>query len=43
VDFDAVRPKASLVTPVPGGVGVLTTLMLFDNVLKAARINAGKR
>lgn len=43
VDFDAVRPKASLVTPVPGGVGVLTTLMLFDNVLKAARINAGRR
>jgi len=43
VDFDAVRPKASLVTPVPGGVGVLTTLMLFDNVLKAARINAAKR
>ena len=43
VDFDAVRPKASLVTPVPGGVGVLTTLMLFDNVLKAARINVGKR
>jgi methylenetetrahydrofolate dehydrogenase (NADP+)/methenyltetrahydrofolate cyclohydrolase len=43
VDFDAVRPKASLITPVPGGVGVLTTLMLFDNVLKAARINARRR
>lgn len=40
VDFDGVRPKASLVTPVPGGVGVLTTLMLFDNVLKAARLNS---
>ncbi|MCE5192891.1 MAG: tetrahydrofolate dehydrogenase/cyclohydrolase catalytic domain-containing protein [Candidatus Cryosericum sp.] len=39
VDFDGVRPKASLITPVPGGVGVLTTLMLFDNVLKAARLN----
>ncbi|MDO9099860.1 MAG: tetrahydrofolate dehydrogenase/cyclohydrolase catalytic domain-containing protein [Caldisericota bacterium] len=43
VDFDGVRPKASLITPVPGGVGVLTTLMLFDNVLKAARLNTGKR
>jgi methylenetetrahydrofolate dehydrogenase (NADP+)/methenyltetrahydrofolate cyclohydrolase len=42
VDFDAVRPKASLITPVPGGVGVLTTLMLFDNVLKAARLNVGR-
>lgn len=41
VDFDGVRPKASLITPVPGGVGVLTTLMLFDNVLKAARLNSG--
>ncbi|MGB9666075.1 MAG: bifunctional 5,10-methylenetetrahydrofolate dehydrogenase/5,10-methenyltetrahydrofolate cyclohydrolase [Candidatus Cryosericum sp.] len=40
VDFDGVRPKASLITPVPGGVGVLTTLMLFDNVLKAARLNS---
>ncbi len=43
VDFDGVRPKASLITPVPGGVGVLTTLMLFDNVLRAARLNVGKR
>ena len=42
VDFEGVRPKASLITPVPGGVGVLTTLMLFDNVLKAARLNTDK-
>ncbi|RIE05775.1 bifunctional 5,10-methylenetetrahydrofolate dehydrogenase/5,10-methenyltetrahydrofolate cyclohydrolase [Candidatus Cryosericum terrychapinii] len=42
VDFEGVRPKASLITPVPGGVGVLTTLMLFDNVLKAARFNSDK-
>lgn len=37
VDFDDVRPKASWITPVPGGVGPMTRAMLLRNVLKAAR------
>jgi len=36
VDFDAVEPKASAITPVPGGVGPLTITMLLGNTLKAA-------
>lgn len=40
VDFDAVRPKASRITPVPGGVGLMTRAMLLKNTLAAARINA---
>lgn len=33
VDFDAVKEKASLITPVPGGVGPLTIAMLLKNTL----------
>lgn len=40
VDFDAVAPVASLVTPVPGGVGPMTITMLLANTLKAARARA---
>ncbi len=36
VDFDNVREVASAITPVPGGVGALTTAMLLENVLEAA-------
>ena len=37
VDFDAVRPVASLITPVPGGVGPMTIAMLLANTARAAR------
>jgi methylenetetrahydrofolate dehydrogenase (NADP+)/methenyltetrahydrofolate cyclohydrolase len=37
VDFEAVREKASAITPVPGGVGPMTRAMLLANTLKAAR------
>lgn len=37
VDFDAVKSKASAITPVPGGVGPLTITMLLGNTLKAAQ------
>lgn len=40
VDFDAVRPKASWITPVPGGVGLMTRAMLLKNTLAAARLHA---
>ena len=38
VDFDAVAPKVSAITPVPGGVGPLTVMMLMQNTLYAAQI-----
>ena len=41
VDFDAVQPKARLITPVPGGVGPMTIAMLMANTLKAAKLQAG--
>lgn len=37
VDFDAVAPKCSYITPVPGGVGPLTIAMLLKNTLRASR------
>jgi len=37
VDFEAVRPRASLITPVPGGVGPMTVAMLMSNTYQAAR------
>ena len=36
VDFAAVEPKASYITPVPGGVGPMTRAMLMRNILTAA-------
>jgi methylenetetrahydrofolate dehydrogenase (NADP+)/methenyltetrahydrofolate cyclohydrolase len=36
VDFDGVSPKASYITPVPGGVGPMTVIMLMENTLVAA-------
>ena len=35
VAFDEVARKASLITPVPGGVGPMTIAMLMANTLKA--------
>ncbi|PSQ95479.1 MAG: bifunctional 5,10-methylene-tetrahydrofolate dehydrogenase/5,10-methylene-tetrahydrofolate cyclohydrolase [Bacteroidetes bacterium SW_9_63_38] len=40
VDFDAVRSKASWITPVPGGVGLMTRAMLLKNTMTAARLQA---
>ncbi len=37
VDFESVRDVASLITPVPGGVGPMTIAMLLSNTLLAAR------
>lgn len=36
VDFEGVRQKASLISPVPGGVGPMTVTMLLHNTLRAA-------
>jgi len=41
VDFDGVAAKASLITPVPGGVGPMTITMLMANTLRSARLAAG--
>jgi methylenetetrahydrofolate dehydrogenase (NADP+)/methenyltetrahydrofolate cyclohydrolase len=37
VDFNAVAPKASYITPVPGGVGPMTIISLLKNTLLAAK------
>jgi len=42
VDFDAVSTKAAAITPVPGGVGAVTNMMLARNTLRAARLQADK-
>ena len=41
VDFLRVEPKASYISPVPGGVGPMTIAMLLKNTLKAAKNIAG--
>ncbi len=35
VDFEAVKDTVSMITPVPGGVGVMTVLALFENLIDA--------
>jgi methylenetetrahydrofolate dehydrogenase (NADP+) / methenyltetrahydrofolate cyclohydrolase len=37
VDFNDVAPKASFITPVPGGVGLMTICGLLTNTFKAAK------
>ena len=34
VDFDNVAPKASVITPVPGGVGPMTICSLMENTVE---------
>ena len=41
VDFATVEPKASYITPVPGGVGPMTITMLLRNTLTSAKKHAG--
>lgn len=37
VDFEKVKEKVSLISPVPGGVGPMTIIMLMKNVVEAAK------
>jgi len=39
VDFENVSPKCSYITPVPGGVGLMTIAALLMNTYKAANLN----
>jgi methylenetetrahydrofolate dehydrogenase (NADP+)/methenyltetrahydrofolate cyclohydrolase len=43
VDFEAVKEKASAITPVPGGVGPMTITMLMVNTVVAAERRAERR
>ena len=38
VDFDSVSEKTSVITPVPGGVGSVTTSVLAKHLLRAAKM-----
>lgn len=41
VDFENVKEKVELITPVPGGVGPMTIAMLMNNVIKATKRQNG--
>jgi methylenetetrahydrofolate dehydrogenase (NADP+)/methenyltetrahydrofolate cyclohydrolase len=41
VDFKTVKEKAAAITPVPGGIGPMTIVMLMGNTVKAAKMTAG--
>jgi len=43
VDFETIKEKASVITPVPGGVGPMTITMLMLNTLHAAQYSAQKK
>jgi methylenetetrahydrofolate dehydrogenase (NADP+)/methenyltetrahydrofolate cyclohydrolase len=40
IDFEGIREKASLITPVPGGVGPMTVTMLLVNTIASATRSA---
>ena len=41
VDFDSVKEKVSMITPVPGGVGPMTITMLLYNTIQSAKNKGG--
>ena len=41
VDFDQVKTKAGVLTPVPGGVGSVTTLVLLKHLIRSAKEKIG--
>ena len=43
VDFASVEPRVSAISPVPGGVGVLTCAVLIDHVVSAAERSISKK
>jgi len=43
VDFEAVKEKAGLITPVPGGVGPMTITMLLYNTVESAKRAAAQK
>ena len=43
VDFESAQAVAGMITPVPGGTGPMTNILLMKNVLEAARRQAGAR
>jgi methylenetetrahydrofolate dehydrogenase (NADP+)/methenyltetrahydrofolate cyclohydrolase len=43
VDFEAVKVKASFITPVPGGIGPMLVTMLMANTIKAAKLASSTR
>jgi methylenetetrahydrofolate dehydrogenase (NADP+)/methenyltetrahydrofolate cyclohydrolase len=42
VDYEHVAPRCNAITPVPGGVGVMTIAMLMKNTMQAAKQFASK-
>ena len=42
VDYEAVSEVASAITPVPGGVGSVTTTMVIENIIAAGEKLSGK-
>ncbi|WP_227766008.1 bifunctional 5,10-methylenetetrahydrofolate dehydrogenase/5,10-methenyltetrahydrofolate cyclohydrolase [Zhaonella formicivorans] len=42
VDFESAKEVAGAITPVPGGVGSLTTVLILKNVLKGLKIQLGR-
>ena len=43
LDFDAAEPVVAAITPVPGGVGAVTTAILARHVIEAAERAAAER
>jgi methylenetetrahydrofolate dehydrogenase (NADP+)/methenyltetrahydrofolate cyclohydrolase len=42
IDYQSCFDKAQAITPVPGGIGSITTAILLNNLVQAALINLGK-
>ena len=36
IDFESIQDKASMCTPVPGGIGPITNVLLIENIITNA-------
>jgi methylenetetrahydrofolate dehydrogenase (NADP+)/methenyltetrahydrofolate cyclohydrolase len=42
VDFERIKEKSAFITPVPGGVGSVTDIMIFRNIIKGVKLRYEK-
>ena len=43
VQFEAAKKRAKFITPVPGGVGPVTTMILMENLLRVVKLQTGEK
>lgn len=43
IEFESAKKRAAFITPVPGGVGPVTTVILFENLVRVVKLQTGEK